>query len=262
MDCRGARGLLHEEGRYVRMLDTSMSMILALLLAPAASSAETGKIYWTDPGSAPAKIQRSDLDGSNVEDLVTTGLSIPRGIALGLVTEQMYWIDVGTSKIQRAGLDGTDVEDLPIAGLLVPLEIDIDEAGAKMYWTDRDAAKIQRADLDGTNVEDVVATGLSKPSGIAFDRNAQKIYWTDFGTRKIQRADLDGSNVEDLVTLGLEVPRGIAIGHPHVIPTVSGLGVVVCGLLLAAIGAITVNRRILMADHPERTMRQEGAMTD
>ena len=40
---------------------------------------DLGKMYWTD--YAVAKIQRADLDGSNVEDLVTTidGLVNPRG---------------------------------------------------------------------------------------------------------------------------------------------------------------------------------------
>ena len=38
------------------------------------------KMYWTDTGTD--KIQRASLDGSNVEDLVTSGLGSPRGIAL------------------------------------------------------------------------------------------------------------------------------------------------------------------------------------
>jgi hypothetical protein len=42
----------------------------------------SGKIYWRE--ALTDKILRADLDGSNVEDLVTTGLSVPRGIALDL----------------------------------------------------------------------------------------------------------------------------------------------------------------------------------
>ena len=38
-------------------------------------------MYWTDTDTA--KIQRANLDGSNVQDLVTTGLDRPNGIALG-----------------------------------------------------------------------------------------------------------------------------------------------------------------------------------
>ena len=40
-----------------------------------------GKIYWTDAGTN--KIQRANLDGSQVEDLVTAGLVTPFRIALG-----------------------------------------------------------------------------------------------------------------------------------------------------------------------------------
>ena len=39
-----------------------------------------GKIYWTD--TSTDKIQRASLDGTNVEDLVATGLSSPYDISL------------------------------------------------------------------------------------------------------------------------------------------------------------------------------------
>jgi hypothetical protein len=41
---------------------------------------ENGKMYWTDWGTD--KIQRANLDGTNVEDLVTSGLSFCAGIDL------------------------------------------------------------------------------------------------------------------------------------------------------------------------------------
>jgi sugar lactone lactonase YvrE len=47
-----------------------------------------------------------------VEDLITTGLSAPWGIALDTTGGKMYWTDAESSKIQRATLDGTSVEDL------------------------------------------------------------------------------------------------------------------------------------------------------
>jgi DNA-binding beta-propeller fold protein YncE len=70
----------------------------------------SGKMYWTDLGID--KIQRVNLDGTNMEDLVTTGLIAPRGIALDVAGGKMYWTDAGSSRIQRATLDGTSVEDL------------------------------------------------------------------------------------------------------------------------------------------------------
>ncbi len=85
----------------------------SMLLYPHTGFAQN-KMYWTD--FSTAKIQRANLDGSSVEDLVTTGLSAPFGIALDVAAGKMYWPDAGTLKIQRANLDGTSVEDL-VTGL-------------------------------------------------------------------------------------------------------------------------------------------------
>ena len=166
-------------------------------------------IYWTDYGTD--KIQRANLDGSNVQDLVTSGLTTPVGIALDIAGGKMYWTDYGTEKIQRANLDGSNVQDLVTSGLTSPNGIALDIAGGKMYWTDFGTEKIQRANLDGSNVQDLVTSGLTIPASIALDIAGGKMYWTDPGTEKIQRANLDGSNVQDLVTSGLTIPDSIAL---------------------------------------------------
>jgi hypothetical protein len=72
-------------------------------------------MYWADTGTD--KIQRANLDGSNVEDLVTTGLVDARHVALDVAAGKMYWTDIGTDKIQRANLDGTGIGDLVTTGL-------------------------------------------------------------------------------------------------------------------------------------------------
>ena len=91
-----------------------------------------GKMYGTDGGTD--KVQRANLDGSAVEDLVS-GLSSPEGIALDVAGGKMYWTDSITDKVQRANLDGSAVEDL-VSGLSSPEGIALDVAGGKMYWTD------------------------------------------------------------------------------------------------------------------------------
>ena len=172
-------------------------------------------IFWTDSGTD--KIQRANLDGSNVEDLVTRtqGLETPNGIALDVEAGKMYWTDGNTNKIQRANLDGSNIEDLVTRtqGLETPNGIALDVEAGKMYWTDGNTDKIQRANLDGSNIEDLVirTQGLWWPNDIALDVAAGKMYWTDGDTDKIHRANLDGSNIEDLVTQGLEWPKGIAL---------------------------------------------------
>ena len=181
------------------------------------------RMYWTD--SVSDKIQRANVDGSNVEDLVTTGLRDPGDIALDLTEGKMYWTDQGTDKIQRSNLDGSNVEDL-ITTLDYPSGLALDLAAGKMYWTDLNTDKIQRANLDGSNIEDLVTRGLTTPRGLALDIARGKMYWADHGTDKIQRANLDGSDVQDLVATGLDVPDKLALDLEggKIYWTESGLG--------------------------------------
>ena len=177
----------------------------------------TSKMYWTDASPGAAKIQRANLDGSQVEDLIdrTMGLENPSSIALDLASKKMYWTDWGAIKIQRANLDGSQIEDLidRTTGLILPGGIALDVASGKMYWTNAGpgADKIQRANLDGSQIEDLITTGVRWPYGIALDLVSGKMYWTDRGADKIQRANLDGSQIEDLITTGLSLPGGIAL---------------------------------------------------
>lgn len=67
------REVLHEGEPIFRIRNMGDNAGVALDVA-------AGKLYWTDAGTS--KIHRSDLDGSNVEDLVTTGILSPQGIAL------------------------------------------------------------------------------------------------------------------------------------------------------------------------------------
>ena len=164
--------------------------------------------YWTDWSSR--KIQSANLDGTNVQDLVTIEVGHLGGIALDVVRRKMYWTDIAGDKIQRANLDGTKIEDVVTTGLLFPNDIAVDAAGGKIYWTDWGTRKIQRANLDGSNVQDLVTTGLSFAYHIVLDVAGGKIYWTDWGTHKIQRANLDGTDVQDLVT-NAPHPEGIAL---------------------------------------------------
>ncbi len=170
------------------------------------SNAFAQKMYWTDIGTD--KIQRADLDGSNVEDIVA-GLTGVTGIALNITSSKLYWIDSGSAKIQRADLDGSNIEDL-VTGLAGGSGITLDKINSKIYWTDDVFDKIQRADLDGSNVEDIVTNGLVSPNSIALDVTSGKMYWADSFSGKIQRANLDGTSTEDIIT-GLNFPNSITL---------------------------------------------------
>ena len=74
------------------------------------------KIYWKNlvRTAKGGKIQRANLDGSDVEDIIT-GLRGPHSIALDMIGRKIYWT-ADTNKIQRANLDGSNVEDI-VTGL-------------------------------------------------------------------------------------------------------------------------------------------------
>ena len=130
-----------------------------------------GKMYWVDASRIGAKIQRANLDGSQIEILLAAGLRAPRALAIDVAGGKMYWIDavIGGPKIQRANLDGSQAEAFVVSGLDSPESLVLDLAKSKMYWTDEWTTRnIQRANLDGTRIEDLVI-GLSDPVGLALD---------------------------------------------------------------------------------------------
>ena len=172
-------------------------------------STGASKLYWTDWGTD--RIQRANLDGSGIEDLVVGGgLDGPDGLALDTAGGKLYWTDAGASRIQRANLDGSNVQDL-VTGLGIPYGLALDAVGGKMYWTDRQTSRIQRANLDGSGVEDLITSGLVFPGELELDLDGGKLYWTSPGSRKIQRANLDGSGVENLIDSGLGSPTGLGL---------------------------------------------------
>ena len=163
-----------------------------------------GQIYWTDAGMG--RIQRANLDGTNVEILLT-GLHGPSSLALDVAEGQIYWTDSGMGRIQRANLNGTNVETL-LTGVAVQ-GLAVDAIRDQIYWTEPGTGRIQRANLDGTNVETLL-TGLEQPGNIALDVEGGQIYWIELDSGRIQRANLDGTNVETLLT-GLENPVDLAV---------------------------------------------------
>jgi sugar lactone lactonase YvrE len=188
------------------MKTTKKLAILAVLLVLNIAGIVKGqrKMYWTEAGAN--RNQRANLDGSAVEDLVSS--LTPTGIAIDIAGGKMYWIAMSADNIYRANLDGSGVETL-VTGLSTPYDIGLDIAAGKMYWTDWGADKIQRANLDGSGIEDVV-TGLNRPRGMALDIAGGKMYWADYGPYRIRRANLDGSGIEDLVT-GLVSLHDVAV---------------------------------------------------
>ncbi|MCC6677735.1 MAG: hypothetical protein IT436_11370 [Phycisphaerales bacterium] len=191
---------------YTRLIETG-SGIRAVAVDP-----RDRKVYWTDVDNFV--IARADLDGSNPEDIVTSGLIFPSALTIDAVGREMYWLDQD-NWLARSGLDGSGF--ITLSETVTHRGIDLDLAAGKMYWSTSDTlfkGKILRANLDGTQPH-VAVTSLDaqfKPNAIALDVAAGKIYWTDYVIDVVSRSNLDGTNVEIIWAAGANHnPRGIAL---------------------------------------------------
>ena len=170
-------------------------------------------MYWTDKDSA--KIQRLNLDSGCLEDILTSGdgLVNPRGLAIDIAGEKMYWADNATGIIHRSALDGSGDVQL-VTGLSFPADIALDTGSGKIYFAETGLGRIRCVNLDGSGpIEDVV-TGLGQPYYIELDLTNSRIYWSDVDNSVIRRANLDGTGGEDFIT-GLDRVRDIVLDLPN-----------------------------------------------
>ncbi|MFH1731527.1 MAG: hypothetical protein ABIF82_07740 [Planctomycetota bacterium] len=194
-------------------------VFVVLLLGTAGlQDALASSVYWIDIGYdvGARKIQRANLDGTGVTDLVTTDQIQPQQLALDVPGGKMYWTHTTNSSddnIRRANLDGTAQENDffvvnpgPDPKYASPVGLALDPAGGKMYWADPEFNEICRTNFDGTGAKEQLyytGPGISTdPVGIALDVAAGRVYWTDLKTQQISRGNMDGSGVpEVLVTV-------------------------------------------------------------
>jgi DNA-binding beta-propeller fold protein YncE len=172
-----------------------------------------GKLYWSDVNNYV--IARANLDGTNPENLVTTGLEFASDVAVHGPSNRLYWGDQVANYIGVANLDGSNPQLL----IEVPFHrgLTVDPVNEKLYWSTSDTmfkGRIQRCNLDGTNMQTVVSSQQSefKPASIAIDPDGGKIYWTDYVVDVVRRSNLDGTEIEDLWYAGANFnPRGITL---------------------------------------------------
>ena len=81
------------------------------------------KVYWVTVDTGDRRIQRADLDGSNLEDIIPDTLDfsefseyvhLPRSISVDPIEHRIYWINnqFRDDRLMSADLDGTNVSQL------------------------------------------------------------------------------------------------------------------------------------------------------
>ena len=119
---------------------------------------ENQLLYWTEPGA----IRRVNTDGSQIQNLITSGVQDPDYLSLDLQAGKMYWVDGGFSsdRIKWANFNGSENQDL-ITDLDQPLDLTYNFRTGKIYWREGGsfATLLKRANKDGTELETIVEDG-------------------------------------------------------------------------------------------------------
>lgn len=180
-----------------------------------------GHIYWTNMGNPSANdgsIERADLDGSNLTNIVPPGgTHTPKQIQLDKKNRKLYWSDREGMRVMRSNLDGSHIEVLVEAGQTEEdrrdarnwcVGIALDVEGRKLYWTQKgdenaNQGRIFRANLEiptgqsPVNRQDieVLFDALPEPIDLDLDLANRMIYWTDRGDpprgNTVNRAPMD-----------------------------------------------------------------------
>ncbi|MCH7839750.1 MAG: hypothetical protein IID38_05890 [Planctomycetes bacterium] len=145
-------------------------MLVSVVLAIGSMATKATQMYFVD--QMTDKIHRSNLDGTEVEDLITEGLRKPRDIAVDVAGGKMYWTSHLEGKVKRANLDGSGAEDIVVSQQL-PAGIAVDADAQKVYWSYK-VGGIRRANLDGSGVEDF-SSGIAV-GGLALDADNVVVY--------------------------------------------------------------------------------------
>jgi len=180
-----------------------------------------GHIYWTNMGNPKTNdgtIDRADLDGKNVKNIVPSGATwTPKQLQLDAKNRKLYWSDREGMRVMRSNLDGSNIETLVETGHGDADRLDarnwcvgiaVDMNGGKLYWTQKGndnagEGRIFRASLEipkgqtPANRKDieVLYDNLPEPIDLDLDLGNRVIYWTDRGDpprgNTVNRAPMD-----------------------------------------------------------------------
>ncbi|XP_074659791.1 low-density lipoprotein receptor-related protein 6-like [Tubulanus polymorphus] len=158
-------------------------------------------------------IKRIYLNGSTVsQDVITTGLVSPDGLACDWIGNKLYWTDSETNRIEVSNFDGSYRKVLYWQNLDQPRAIALDPRHGYIYWTDwGEVPKIERAAMDGDNTHRavIVNENIHWPNGLTLDYAESRIYWADAKLFYIHSVKFDGTGRKAIVE------GKVALPHPY-----------------------------------------------
>ncbi|XP_019620636.1 PREDICTED: sortilin-related receptor-like isoform X1 [Branchiostoma belcheri] len=126
------------DGTMRRVLtNASLDNPRALVLCP-----QEGYMYWTDWGDN-AKIVRADMDAKNRNNIITSDIRWPNGLAVDYSGRMIYWTEAYHDRIEVADLDGRNRRVLISHDVPHPYAIAVFKD--RIYWDDWSAQAVYSA---------------------------------------------------------------------------------------------------------------------
>ncbi|KAF5721126.1 alcohol dehydrogenase, partial [Fusarium mundagurra] len=154
-------------------------------------SRKSRKLYWCDREGM--KVMRCNLDGSNVEVLVSTGSTDQDredrcrwcvGITVDESKGYFYWTQKGPSKgwqgrIFRAKIDNPSQVETLFENLPEPIDLEIDGSTQTLYWTDRgdipSGNSLNCAVIGAATEREILARRLHEAIGLVLDKSTSTV---------------------------------------------------------------------------------------
>ena len=172
---------------------------------------EAKKMYWTNVDKN--LVQRSDLDGSRVENLAV--ISYPQGIAIDTLKKKIYIAESGTPMIIKMNYNGSEIDTLIInSGMADPDDIKLDISRGRMYWIDTSLKNIWTAGMDGRDPRVMKFNGIVDPQAIDIDPVNNLIYIADSGDGTIKIGEINSNKVIVFIN-NLVKPSGIVLNPSY-----------------------------------------------
>ncbi|XP_074041420.1 LDL receptor related protein 4 isoform X2 [Leptinotarsa decemlineata] len=171
---------------------------------------EKDYIFWSDVSIDV--IRRAYINGSDITDIINSGLEAPGGVAIDWIHNLIFWTDSGTRRIEVATLDGQQRAILVASEVDKPRAIAVHPGEALVFWTDWGPnPKIERSEMDGFNRRSIITESVFWPNGLTIDYTSNQVYWADAKHNVIETSMLDGTNRKKVISKGLPHPFALTI---------------------------------------------------
>ncbi|KAJ6637160.1 putative vitellogenin receptor [Pseudolycoriella hygida] len=174
-------------------------------------------IYWTNVALNTESIVKAREDGSKMETLLTTGLSLPEDIAVDWITGNLYFSDAMYMHIAVCSNDGKHCTSLITENVERPRSIALYPQEGRMFWSEWGSKPmIATAHMDGSFSSPFILENIQWPSGITLDWPNNRLYWVDAKLTKIESVNLDGTARRTVLGNVLKHPYGLAVFEDNI----------------------------------------------